>query len=489
MPQAKWLGIDVTTGEMALAVRSPEGSEDYVAMKMRGATLWNADERYPAFDLTPVPRMLRELLGQLTAKGWDFSKAGRLSLSCRQHDMVLLDAEGKLLIPALSWQCNAATEEAQAINASEAVTRTIRLVEPRLVLPKLMHVLQKEPALRGKLKWVMTTGDWIAYELTRTMSINSSEAQSNGLFDQHQRTLAAKAIEFARLEPAWFPTIVESGGDLGSVAPIGPAADAADWGDLRRKLNGWKVLAGMGDNHASAVGCGVKDSASVLVSAGTSGTINWASPRFPAEKSKILCFGFFQQNLWLLMLPRCGAWYNEALAEFAAPHDDDHELLNRLARECDIGALRRLEYFDDGVHPHGEVYRPGWSQLSLKMQVGSLQFSIAAELMLRVKRLLEEINDSGVKRFILTGGLSQSPFFQHVFQAGVSILRSDAQVLVSGRTDPLRYKTTAYGALINAECGGDIVAIDPSRFPTTACPKPDPARSRLLQERLQSVLS
>ena len=52
--------------------------------------------------------------------------------------------------------------------------------------------------------------------------------------------------------------------------------------------------------------------------------------------------------------------------------------------------------------------------------------------------------------FVLTGGLSQSEFFQQVFQAGVQLLAPGAKVLISARKGPLRYQTAAYGALLNA---------------------------------------
>ena len=48
------------------------------------------------------------------------------------------------------------------------------------------------------------------------------------------------------------------------------------------------------------------------------------------------------------------------------------------------------------------------------------------------------------------GGLSQSPFFQKVFQAGIRVLAPKAKVLISARKGPLRYQTAAYGALLNA---------------------------------------
>ena len=112
----------------------------------------------------------------------------------------------------------------------------------------------------------------------------------------------------------------------------------------------------------------------------------------------------------------------------------------------------------------------------------------------RVKRMLDEVRQAGaleVHTYVLTGGLSQSEFFQHVFYAGVKLLDAAAQVRVSGRTGPLRYKTSAYGALINAElpsAAGGLAAVHATgqRFPLVDCAAPQPDLMKQLQQLLAS---
>ncbi len=76
--------------------------------------------------------------------------------------------------------------------------------------------------------------------------------------------------------------------------------------------------------------------------------------------------------------------------------------------------------------------------------------------------MLNEVPDAKetVSRFVLTGGLSQSPFFQQVFHAGVQLLNPKAKLLISARQGPLRYQTAAYGALLNAMRPADPKAAD-----------------------------
>ena len=171
--------------------------------------------------------------------------------------MVLLDREAQPLLPAISWQCHAATEEVAALQ-NLGVEKTVGKIEPRFVLPKLACVLNRQPELKERLGTVFTPGDWIAHRLTGQRSLSTSDALSNGLLEQQSRKRADKVMEKAGMDVAWFPEAAQSGTVVGTVQPAGDvAADA--WQPLREMLAGWQFVAGLGDNHASAVGCGMTD--------------------------------------------------------------------------------------------------------------------------------------------------------------------------------------------------------------------------------------
>lgn len=495
---ADLLALDVTTTEFAVAVRDDSGNEDYAAVPMRGATAWRGDRAFPAFDLKEVPGMLRDLLGLLQARGWRFDRSeqavpGCLSVACRQHDMVLLDQEGQPLLPAISWQCNAATEEVAALKKAGA-EKSVGKIEPRFVLPKLACVLKGQPDLKEKLGTVCMTGDWIAQRLTGQRSLSTSDALSNGLLEQKSRKRADKVIEKAGFDAAWFPEVAQSGTVVGTVQLAG--AESEDpWEPLRQTLAGWQFVAGLGDNHASAVGCGMTDDyRKVVVSGGTSGTINLSCPKSTKlpEDGSSLQFEFYGDSLLLLlMLADCGAWYNRFLDQFAPELKQTMDELNMLALASDLSGLRRVLH-DDAAHT--EEFPPSWANCTLGVKVADTQLSIALELLLRVKRMLAEVRTAGVSSvdtYVLTGGLSQSLFFQCLFFAGVKLLDPGASVKVSGRTGPLRYKTSAYGALINAELprvGGKLAELHAAgnRFPLVDCVQPQGPSAGTLQYLLRS---
>ena len=466
---AKWLGIDVTTTEMALAVSNAECHEGFASIKMRGATHWNADSTFPAFDLAVVPGMFRELLAALRRDGWSFDEEGWLSIACRQHDLVMLDRNRSPLLPALSWQCNAAAEEMRQLNADTRVTETVGLLEERFILPKLAHVLNRDSTLRGRVASVMTTGDWILGSLCGDFSLSTSDALSNGLLNQQSRELAGDILTLAGLDPSWFPPAVQSGFPIGCVS----ASLDSEWKEIGQTLGGWRAVAGLGDNHASALGCGMTDEQTLVVSAGTSGTVNLARPanaKLNAVEQPAARFEFYRErSLLLRMLAYCGDWYNRFLSEFASDFRDAHGLLNSLASSADLTQVERIE-----CDAQGELYRPGWTRLSLARKVASVQLSIAQELLAHVGLMLDEVPNARqqITRYVLTGGLSQSPFFQQVFREGIDRLDPHKQVKVSGRSGPLRYKTSAYGALLNArmpEWGHNLDNVPAELFPLSDC--------------------
>jgi sugar (pentulose or hexulose) kinase len=491
------MALDVTTTECAIAVCDAEGREDYAATAMRGGLQWQHDAAFPGFETAEVPLMIGELLQQLEAKGWSLRGAASqpryVSVSCRQHDLVLLNAAGQPLTPALSWQCNAATEDVAELR-KRGVETTVGTIEPRFVLPKLRCVLRKDPALRPGIRTAFMTGDWIAYALTGQRTLSTSDALSNGLLAQSNRALAREVIQTADLDPAWFPEPAQSGSEVGTVLPPAPTVEGS-WNVVRDKLQGWRFVAGLGDNHASGVGCGMRDDhRTLVVSGGTSGTINLSCPAQAAlpASGKSLRFEFYGDSLLLLlMLGDCGAWYKRFLRDFAAEYQQDLNYLNMLALSSDWSRIRRVLHSDT---EHTEGFAPEWAESTLGEKVAATQFSIVLELLLRVKRMLEEVRGAGVpetETFILTGGLSQSLFFQQLFHAGIGCLAPGKAVKVSGRTGPLRYKTSAYGALINAglpQYHGRLADLHASgdRFPLVDCARADAVGQAQLRYLFQS---
>lgn len=482
--RARYLGLVCSTTECGLAAAAQDGSEGYVSVPMAGAVRWRG---CPAFDLRALPGMVRELLKRLGGDGWDLSAPGYLGQAWRQHDLALIDGGGEPLIPALSWQCDRADRQAAALNGLPAFRAAAGAVEARFIAAKLPWALQQEPNLIGRLRAVMTSGDWLAGRLTGgRYRLGSSDALSNGLLDQRSKRLAAEPLREAgrrlggALRPEWFPPVIASGGVAGAVEPE-PCAEPA-WRELTERLRGWRIAAPLGDNHASAAGCGAAEYDTMVLSLGTSGTVNLPAPHAGRPAGEVLRFEYWDDRLLLLMLAQCGAWYERFRAR-AAP-GIDHDDLNRMALACDPDRIVRIP------EPAGEgAVLPGLPDTDLPAQTASTQCSIALEMLDRVRAMLPAAAEP-IRAFVLTGGLSRAPLIRDVLRTGLRLLAesdrrvaADARILLNDRSGPLAYKTDALGALVNARIAAgrsprEVIAADRSRRP---CDAPEPERERRLR--------
>ena len=441
--QARFIGLDISTTAVTAGVRGVQGEEDLAAIPMRGGVAWHGQ---PAIESSTLPEMLVEAIQKLQEKGWSFSQPGDLCASVRQHDMVLLDADGEVLIPFITWQCHAATKEVEELRKLGA-EETVGRIEPRFILPKMKWALNQEPALAPKVARVMTTGDYMARELTGVERLSCSDALSNGLLNQKTKDLAVSAIELAGLKAAWFPAPIPTGGVVGTV---NAAQAKGAWRKVAEALPGWAIKGGLGDNHAGGVGSGLADRETVVISLGSSGTVIRRCAPDAKLRGNAARFEYFDDSLLLEMLADCAVWYER----FVRTYNVDklkYSQLDQMALDApEAPAFIGQKQTEQGWE---EVYPANWDAASLGSKVRSTQASIAVHMLRLVKDMLCEVSDGNatpIKRFVITGGLSQSAFVQSVLKTGLSALVPDCCVQVSSRQGPLANKAAVLGALFTA---------------------------------------
>jgi sugar (pentulose or hexulose) kinase len=470
---AKVLGFDLSTTGLAVGVQGVKGEEDFASVDMLGAMKWYDQ---PAFNLEFVPVMIESVLKQLISKGWDFSKPGALSFSVRQHDMVVLDRLGHCLAPALSWQCNAAIEETIRINKQKRLCHVVGRVEERFILPKMMWLLKKDREIRGNIGKVMTTGDYIAGVLTGIWQLSSSDAYCNGLLNKGNKELAAKSIEMCGLSSAWFPSVIGSGKKIGKAVKVNREDNALrPWSNVCSMLEGWEVISSLGDNHAGAVGCGLCSDETIVVSAGTSGTVVRIGHKNEGRAGIAACFEYYDEELLLMMMARCADWYKDFVKDYC--EGMDYEKIDAvIIRHIQSGAALSIERIRQIKKEEKiiEVYPKDWEDFFLVQKAICVQASIALELLLLVKKMLLEVTESDIeiKKVVVTGGLSRSSFFQMVLKTGLEILQ-DLKLYVGDHQGPLAYKAAALGALINAKFGvegGNISEVIKKNCPVSEVP-------------------
>jgi sugar (pentulose or hexulose) kinase len=457
--QAQYLGFVFSTTECGIAARSDRGFDEYTAVPMEARATWHG---WPAHYLEHVPRMMASALRKLQKQGWSFRRPGYLSQAWRQHDLAILGTDDYPLIPAPSWECSGAIEETSILmKQAPRLVRAVGKIEPRFAAAKLPWALRMDPGLKSRIDRVMFSGDWVGGMLTGNWRLSVSDALCNGLLEQRTRSLAVAELRAAnkvfggRLNPGWFPEVIGSREVVGTVR----VRRDGGWDAVTRELTGWKVVASLGDNQATAAGAGTADHGTIVISLGTSGTVNRPCAVEATLRGRALNFEYWDDRLLLLMLPACGAWYN--LFRSACEPSRAFRELNELSCGAALTQLQRIRPPTTPGQLRDLQLLEGMSRAE---RVASIQCSIAVELLERTRTMLREVRKpvQPVERFILTGGLMRAPLVRRAIYQGLQQLVPGAMVVQNNRRGALAYKTDALGAIYNAamaHTGQDVATL------------------------------
>ncbi len=169
-----------------------------------------------------------------------------VGLSGQMHGMVLLDAKGAVLRPAVIWCDQRSSAQVKEINeriGPEELGRiTLNPLFPGFQVASLLWVLQHEPRIPPRIAHVVLPKDYIRYRLTGEVVGDFSDASSTLAFDLTARCWSARIIEGLGMQRAWFPRCTESTQIIGAVSRQAGAETGL--------AEGTPVIAGSGPTYA-----------------------------------------------------------------------------------------------------------------------------------------------------------------------------------------------------------------------------------------------
>ncbi len=412
-----WLGLDVGTGGSRALLVDAGGSvrfsfiaphEDMSMLK----PLWaeqDPDDWWRASQLA--------VQGVLKQAGIDGSSVKGIGLSGQMHGLVLLDEQNEVIRPALIWCDQRSQRQVNEINSKVGAENVVRAIaNPVLTgftLPKLLWVRDNEPELFDRVKHILLPKDYIRFKLTGEFATDVSDASGTALFDVLHRKWSDTMIDELHLDRATLPKAYESSEISGRV--LGAAAD--DSGLLR----GTPVVAGAGDQAASAIGNGIVEPGTVSCTVGTSGVVfaYLAKPAYdPGGRVHTFCHAI--PGAWHVMGVTQGAglslqWYRNRLAQ-----DCLYDELTADASLAPPGAhgLFWLPYLMGERTPHLDPNARGaWVGLTAKHQRSDLVRAILEGVCYSLKDGLEIIAELGAPPKVtrLSGGGAKSPLWHQLF--------------------------------------------------------------------------
>ena len=205
-----------------------------------------------------------------SARRWPTAGVARadvegVGLTGQMHGLVLLDAAGDVLRPAILWNDQRTAAECDAIRAAVGAERLVEITGndalTGFTAPKLAWVRDHEPEVWARVAHVLLPKDYVRYRLTGEYALDKADGAGTLLFDLAARDWSPVMLEALGIDPAWMPPTLRGprgdGRRVGRRPPRRPGC-----------APGTPVVAGGGDQAANAVGVGAVVPGRVALSLG-----------------------------------------------------------------------------------------------------------------------------------------------------------------------------------------------------------------------------
>lgn len=439
--------------EVAIGLDLGTSGVRVVAVGLQGKVVAQAIRSYPL--LSPQPGWTEQNPTDWIAASFAALKevADRLiqhrpiaiGLSGQMHGMVPLDAAGTVVRPAILWN-DQRTDKAVAEIESIVPRHTLieRTGNPAITgfqLPKIVWLRSIEPDAFAQTRHILLPKDYLGYILTGNQVSEPSDASGTGALHLHSRQWDVEILSAIGLDPALFPTLIESTAIVGHLK-----SDLAQQLGLPADL---PVVAGGGDNAAAAIGLGISSARldRGSVSLGTSGVIFAPLDRptpDPDGRVHLFCHADGGYHLLGVTLAAGGSlrWYRDTFAP-----DRSYKELMAIAASAPPGsrgvlflphlAGERTPYLDPDA-------RGAWINLALAHNQADLIRALLEGVTFSLRAVQQVMSSlSTLKVLVATGGGAKSAVWLQILADVLNI------TLVTSQME----EGAAYGAALLAMIG------------------------------------
>jgi autoinducer 2 (AI-2) kinase len=330
---------------------------------------------------------------------------------------------------------------------------------PLLYLPtRLLWFKEEKPEIYRKIKYALSTGDWLIYRLSGEIVSEPSLASSTLLYDLKKRRWLYDVLDDLRLDDIVLPDIISSGKYVGNLTH--------ESAKLLGLKEGISVVMGGGDTQLGLLSCGAVNNGDIGVIAGTSTPVMMVLDKPVVDSEKRIWTGsHVLKDKWVLesnaqMAGLIYEWLKNNFQKIIGKNNDEmYKYMEKIARDVppgsnDVIASLGIEIFNintlslirnsifsfnQPVHPMNE--NPASFADFTRASLENISYAIKGNI-----EQLEEVSKNKSQSVHVTGGMSNNNLWLEIL----------ANIIGKKVIATSFYEGTSIGCVICAAVGTDI---------------------------------
>lgn len=404
------LGIDLGTSSVKAMLFDAEQGVIAVRAEEYGVDIAHPGwaQQSPALWWESLVRVLRWLESHYREA---YRSVCAVGYSGQMHGMVLTDAKGQPVRPAVIWldqRADRQLEEIGAVLSEEDMGNVFcNRVSSGFAFPSLLWVREQEPEIFARAAHFLSPKDYIRYKMTGEIGAEVVDASSTTLFATGERDWAWEVIDRFHLPPQMFPKVHESSDIAGTVTAQCEAQTGLP--------AGIPVIYGSGDQPAQSIGNGVIGPGRIISNIGTGGQISAFSSR-PAYDKKLRTNTFCHaiRNAWTIFGATLCSGMSLSWAKNKVFRVGSYEEINAAVAAVSPGAdgLIYLPYLSGERTPHMNPDARGvFFGMTLGQEQGHFLRAVMEGVTYSLRDCLGILQELGIDapEIIASGGATASP--------------------------------------------------------------------------------
>lgn len=399
----RFLGIDVGTTGLKVALFTETGQ--LVGAECNEYPILSPQPGYAEQDpeawWTGFIKGCRSLKSRYPAA---FDEIAGVGICGQMHTQVYLDAENRVLRPAITWMDQRSCDMVDRINRDDDARRLVfqethNFATTTYTAPQVKWVKENQPHVWSRLARVLVAKDFVKFRLTDQMVTDYSEASGSLLFDVKKRAWSDRLFEFFGFPRALLPQVLPSDEIIGRVT-----REASELTGIKA---GTPVVNGSADCSASALGAGMVKPGQVTLIIGTAGVITVCSDKPLVDpEHRTLCWHYCLRDKWVTLgvIQTAGEslhWFKNAFEEKQdeSGAGDIFERYNQAVERVPDGSggVVFLPYLNGERTPYWDPYARGvYYGLNLATEKAHLIKAIMEGVSFALRNNIETVESLGI---------------------------------------------------------------------------------------------